>query len=115
MTQILTPIRDWLYVERIRETVTPGGILIPESFRAGKSGHSARLKMEAVRDYFLARVVATGPDVAKSEVSGLEQGDHAFVWSYADGDGSKLFTGETVGEKDHLFIKPKDVLCAVDL
>ncbi len=111
----ISPIRDWLYVERQRQKVTPGGILLPDTFKAGKSGFSARQKMNAVADYFLAKVIATGPEVSKSEVAGLGQDDHCFVWSYADGDGSKLFVGESVGERDRIFVKPKDILCAVDL
>ncbi len=114
-TLTVVPIRDWLYVERIKETKTTGGILLPETFKAGKSGLSARQKMNAIKDHFLVKVLATGPEVQKSEASGLFQGDHALVWSYAEGDGSKLFTGETGGEKDRLFIKPGDVVCAVDL
>jgi co-chaperonin GroES (HSP10) len=110
----ISPIRDWLYVERLREKESPGGIIFPETFKTGKGGFSAREKMNAVKDHFMVRVLATGPEVQRSEVSGLFQGDHALVWSYAAGDGSKLFTGESVGERDRLFIKPNDVVCAVD-
>ncbi len=111
----VVPIRDWLYVERIPERTSPGGIHLVETFRAGKSGLSARERMNAVKDHFMVRVLATGPDVQKSEAAGLFQGDFALVWSFAGGDGSKLMTGENVGEKDRLFIKPNDVVCAVDL
>jgi len=110
----ISPIADWIYVERVREKVTAGGIYLPETFKAGKHGHSAREKMNAVPDHFMARVLATGPAVQRSEAHGLFQGDMALVWSYADGDGSKLYTGESVGERDRLFIKPKDVVCALD-
>lgn len=103
---VIRPLRDQLYVQRIRPTQTEGGILLPETFKAGKSGLSARQKMNAVPDFFLAKVLAVGPE----ERSGLQPGDHTFVWSYADGDGSKLFTGENVGEKDKLFITTKDHL-----
>lgn len=113
--QTVVPIGSWIYVERIREKVSSGGIHLPETFRAGKSGLSARERINAIRDHFLVRVLATGPDVQKSEAAGLFQGDHALIWSYAEGDGSKLYTGESVGEKDRLFIKPNDVVCAVDL
>ena len=113
--ETVVPIGSWIYVERIPEKVSPGGILIPETFRAGKSGLSARERINAIKDHFLVRVLATGPEVQKSEAHGLFQGDHALVWSYAAGDGSKLYTGESVGEKHRLFIKPNDVVCAVDL
>jgi co-chaperonin GroES (HSP10) len=110
--ETVVPIRDNIYVERVPKRVTPGGIHLPETFRAGKSGLSARERMNAIPDHF--RVLATGPEVQKSEAAGLFQGDHALVWSYAKGDGTKLYTGESVGEKDRLFIKPNDVVCAVD-
>ena len=111
---IVIPIRDWLYVEKIPERMSPGGIHLVETFRAGKSGVSARERMNAVKDHFTVRVLATGPEVQRSEASGLFQGDLALVWSYAAGDGSKLFTGETGGEKNRLFIKPNDVVCGLD-
>ena len=111
----VVPIGSWIYVERIAERMSPGGIHLPETFRAGKSGLSARERINAIKDHFMVLVLATGPDVQKSEAAGLLQGDHALVWSYAEGDGSKLYTGESVGEKDRLFIKPGDVVCAVDL
>ncbi len=113
--ETVVPIGTWIYVERIPEKVSPGGIHIPETFRAGKSGLSARERINSIKDHFLVRVLATGPEVQKSEAHGLFQGDHALVWSYAAGDGSKLYTGESVGEKHRLFIKPNDVVCAVDL
>ncbi len=114
-TWTVSPIRDVLYVERMRPKATPGGILLPETFRAGRSGLSARERINSIPDLFLVRVLATGPEVQKSEASGLFQGDHALVWSYAAGDGSKLYTGESVGEMDRLFIRPNDVATAVDL
>jgi co-chaperonin GroES (HSP10) len=106
---VIRPMGDRLYVQRIRETVTAGGIVLPETFKAGKNGFSARQKMNAVKDTFHARVLATGPDVRE-----LAQGDEVIVYSFADGDGSKLYTGDAVGEKDKLFIKMDDVVCAVD-
>ncbi len=113
-TLTVVPIRDWLYVEKVIERLSPGGIHLVECFKAGKSGLSARQRINAIKDHFLVRVLATGPEVQKSEAAGLFQGDHALVWSYAEGDGSKLYTGESGGEKDRLFIKPGDVVCAVD-
>ncbi len=105
----IKPLRDRIYIRKIRETVSSGGIVFPETFRAGKSGHSARLKMNAIQDTFHATVLAVGPESRE-----LAPGDEVIVYSYAEGDGSKLFTGESVGEKDCLFIGPDDVVCAVD-
>ena len=95
---VIRPLRDQLYVQRVRPTQTEGGIVLPATFNYR---FSARQKMNAVPDYFLAKVLAVGPE----ERSGLQPGDHTFVWSYADGDGSKLYVGESVGERDRLFIK----------
>lgn len=97
---VIRPIGAKMYVERIRPKKTEGGLHIPETFKAGKNGLSARERMNGIPDYFLARVLAVGPE----ERSGLQPGDHTFVWSYASGDGSKLYTGDSVGEKDRMFI-----------
>lgn len=108
------PCGTWIYVERIRKTETDGGILIPATF---DHKHSARRRLGAVADHFLVRVLATGPEVARSEAAGLEQGDHALVYSYAeqmDDAHRGLWTGESTGERDRLFIRPGDVVCAVD-
>ncbi len=103
------PTRDNIYVQRERPEQTEGGIIIPATFRAGKNGHSARLKMDATRDYFPAKVLAIGPEVRE-----LKVGDSVLVWTWAEGDGSKLYAGENIGERDRMIIKPDDVLCAVD-
>jgi hypothetical protein len=44
----------------------------------------------------------------------LNQGDEILVWTYAAGDGSKLYTGDSVGEKDKMFVRMDDVVCAVE-
>ena len=85
--------------------------MLPQTF---DHKHSARKRLNAVADHFLVRVLATGPEVARSEAAGLEQGDHALVWSYAEGSGERLWTGESTGERDRLFVRPSDVVCAVD-
>ncbi len=105
---VIRPLRDQLYVQRLRESVSAGGIIFPETF-SPKKKFGARERMNAVPDHFRAKVLATGPDVRE-----LAQGDEVLVWSYADGDGSKLWTGEGVGEKDKLFIKADDVVCALE-
>jgi co-chaperonin GroES (HSP10) len=106
---VIRPLLDNIYVQRLKPSVSPGGIIFPETFKAGKNGRSARQKFAAIPDLFHARVLAVGPDVRE-----LAQGDEVIVYSYADSDGSKVFTGESVGEKDKFFIKPGDVVCAVE-
>ncbi len=107
----IRPLRDLLYVEKIRPTHSPGGLLhLPSTFRAGKGGHSAREKMNATADHFPAKVLAVGPQVRE-----VKPGDTVLVWTFAEGDGSKLWTGDSVGEKDRLFIKPDDIVCAQDV
>jgi co-chaperonin GroES (HSP10) len=104
------PLRNLVYVERIRPEATPGGILIPQTF---DHKHSARLKTAATPDYFPARVLAVGP-----QVRDLKEDDHVFVWTYAEGDGSKLFTGDAEGAlgKDRMFVAwPNDFVCAQDM
>lgn len=112
------PVGSWIYCERIRKTRSDGGLIhLPQTFKAGKHGYSAREKMNAVSDTFLVRVLATGPEVARSEAAGLEQGDHALVYSFADAiddPNSGLWTGESSGESDRLFIRPSDVVCGVE-
>lgn len=103
----IRPLRDLLYVERLRPKMTPGGLHLPETFKAGRTGHSAREKMNAISDTFPARVLAVGPQVRE-----VEPGDEILVLTFADGDGSKLWTGENVGERDRMFIKPDDIVCA---
>lgn len=116
---------DWIYIEKIvpnetalGEEVTEGGIIIPATF---KSGFSARLKVNAIKDTFHARVLSIGRDVRAPD---LAQFDEVIVYTYADSDGSKgvsvnpsidnLFSGESSGEKNRLFIKLDDIVCAVD-
>jgi hypothetical protein len=65
--------------------------------------------MAATRDYFPAEVLAVGPEVRE-----LKSGDHVLVHTWAEGDGSKLYTGDSLGEKDRLILKPNDILCAIE-
>ena len=113
-TLTVVPVGEWIYVERIRRTHTDGGIHLPQTFKAGKHGYSAAQKMNAVQDHFMVRVLATGPEVPNSEAAGLQQGDYALCWAFAEGDGARLWTGESSGEKDRLFVKPSDIVCALD-
>jgi hypothetical protein len=106
---VIRPTGSNIYIQRIRPKMTPGGLHLPETFKAGKNGRSKREEFAAIPDTFHAHVLAVGPDVRE-----LAQGDEVIVFSYADSDGSKVFTGESVGEKDKIFIKPDDIVCVVD-
>jgi co-chaperonin GroES (HSP10) len=102
----IRPLRDRLYVQRLFVASSKGGIIFPKAF---KFGFSARQKINAISDVFRARVLAIGPEVRE-----LVVGDEILVHSYADGDGSTLWTGVSVGEKDRMFIEFKDVVCGVE-
>ncbi len=95
---VIRPIGAKMYVEKIIPKTSHGGIHIPESF---DFKFSAKKKHDAIPDVTLVRVLAVGPD----ERSGLQPGDMTYIWTYASGDGSKLWTGEGVGEKNRFFIK----------
>ncbi len=102
------PLRDLVYVEKVRKTQSDGGILFPQP--GAFCGHSARKKTAATPDYFTARVLSVGPEVRE-----LSPGDEVLVYTYAEGDGSKLYTGENIGERERLIVKyPGDFLCAVE-
>lgn len=105
---VIRPLGVQMYVEKIRPLISDGGIHLPESF---DHKFSAKKKFDAIPDYFIAKVLAVGPD----ERSGLQPGDHTLVWTYAEGDGSKMWTGVSVGEKNRFFIKgtagPHDEKC----
>lgn len=105
----IKPTREKIYIQRLREEQSSGGILFPSCFKAGKNGFSAREKINAVPDTFYARVLAVGPEVRE-----LAPGDEVIVYSYAAGDGKQLWTGTSVGERDKIFIDPDDVVCAVE-
>ena len=107
------PLRNLVLVERVEKRVTDGGIVIPETFDAK---HSPRLKMLAKADYFEVEVKACGP-----EVRDLKPGDHAYVFTFAEGDGTTLYTGTSdtgarADQAKRLFVKwPQDFVCAIDL
>jgi co-chaperonin GroES (HSP10) len=102
------PLGSRIYIQRLRVAESKGGIIFPETFKLRKQ-FSARERLNSVPDLFHAIVLACGPDVRE-----LKQGDEIIVYSFADSDGSKMYTGESAGEKDRLFIEPDDVVCAVD-
>lgn len=99
---MIRPLKDNILIENLdqgRETVTKGGIILPATLQA-------RAKTKA--DLFRAKVVAKGPDAPRE----LEIGSHVLVHTWADGDGSKLYTGENAGTHQR-FIKPDDIVCEV--
>lgn len=104
----IRPLHDRIYIQKLRVAESKGGIIFPETFKLRKQ-FSARERLNSVPDLFHAIVLACGPDVRE-----LAQGDEIIVYSFADSDGSKMYTGESVGEKDRMFIGPDDVVCAVD-
>jgi co-chaperonin GroES (HSP10) len=103
MDGTVRPLGNRLYVERVKRERTEGGIIIPETF---DTKFSARLKHAAVPDYFLARVLAKGEEVRED----IDVGALTYVWTYAEGDGSKLWTGDDSGEKGRMFITERDLV-----
>lgn len=102
----LKPLRNLMHIERVVQEKTPGGLYIPQTF---DHKHRPSLKFDAIRDYFEAKVLAVGP-----EVRDVEPGDHVLVWTFADGDGRQMFTGE--GDDKRLLVRyPDDLVCAVDV
>lgn len=102
--KFIRPLGVQMYVEKIRPLKSESGALhLPESF---DFRFSAKMKHDAIPDFFLAKVLAVGPE----ERSGLQPGDHTFVWSYAEHSklrtdtSAGLMTGESVGEKNRFFI-----------
>jgi co-chaperonin GroES (HSP10) len=100
----VTPLRDLILVERLEghgiEHVTKGGIIIPATTEA-------RAKTKG--DTFRARVIAKGREAPHD----LYVGEVVIVFTWADGDGSKLYTGVEIG-RHRLFIEPKDIVCVVE-
>lgn len=106
--RVLKAHGEWLYIEKIVELKTESGLLhIPQTFDAGSS---PRKKFQAVKDTFRARVLSVGSRVTEP----IRQFDEIIVYTFAEGDGSKLYTGENVGEKRRMFIKAKDVVCVLE-
>lgn len=96
MGEAIRPLRDRIHIRRLEghgiETTTPGGIIIPATTEA---------RAKTKNDYFRAEVLAVGPDVRE-----LAAGEHVLVHTWADGDGSVLYTSGA-------FIGPDDVICVV--
>lgn len=105
--RVLKAHGEWLYVEKIVELRTAGGLHIPQTF---DHRNSVRRKFAAVQDTFRARVLSVGHRVTEP----IEQFDEVVVYTFAEGDGSRLYTGENAGEKLRMFIKQKDVVCVIE-
>lgn len=102
---MLRPLRNLLYVEPIVETVSAGGILLPEDYKARGSKKAVNRP-----DWFRAAVKAVGP-----EVRDVSPGDHVLVHTWAEkADGTRrgLYVGHDV--PGGLLVEPGDVVCAVD-
>lgn len=104
--RVLRAYGEWIYVQKIVEERTSGGLFIPQT---ADYRHKPRLRFASVENTFRARVLSIGPRVDLD----IDQGDEILVYTFAEGDGSKFYTGENVGEKGRLFIKPKDIVCAI--
>ena len=109
----MTPVRNLVLVERIREDVSRSGLLIlPQAF---KRKHPTD-KHKVQPDYWRGRVEAVGPDVRE-----LRPGDEVLVHTWAEiGDG--LYTGidADTGAPARIIPKraflsyPDDIVCALD-
>lgn len=82
-----------------RERTTKGGIVIPATTGA---------KIRTRSDVWRGRVLAKGPDAPPD----LEVGEDVLAYTYAGGDGSKLYSGDAVGGH-RLFVRPDDIVCQV--
>lgn len=105
VTQDIRPQRDLILVEKLEghgiERVTKGGIIIP----ATNESHA-----KTKNDTWRGKVIAKGPK-APSE---LATGDVVMVFTWASGDGTKLYTGHKALTKHQCFIAPDDIVCIVD-
>lgn len=103
MGATIKPLRDLVLVESLdvgREHVTPGGLIIPATIQA-------RAKTKS--DLWRGRVLAVGP-----EVKDFEPGEDVIVHTWADGDGSKLYSGEARLGGHRQLVKQGDIACVVD-
>lgn len=82
-----------------RERTTKGGIVLPATL-------GSRAKTKA--DMWRGKVLAVGPKVTE-----LSVGEHVLVHTWADGDGTQLYTGTPLAGHRRI-IKPDDIVCVVD-
>jgi hypothetical protein len=62
-------------------------------------------------DYFLAEVVAAGP-----EARDIDRGDLTLVYTFADDTSRSTYVGEAKLDEDLLIVRyPDDFVCAVEL
>jgi co-chaperonin GroES (HSP10) len=101
------PLRDLVYVERVRQETSEGGIVLIQDYKARRG---KRLTMQAQPDMWRGRVLAVGP-----KVPDLLEGHEVLVYNWADDPGQQLFTGVSAGEKDRVFVRyPDDLVCALE-
>lgn len=104
---MLRPLRDRILVERLEghgiERVSPGGIIIPAI---------CEKNVQTKSDTFRARVLAIGPEADRELQGDLKPGDEVLLYTF-DGHPDRVFTGDLGGESG-LFVRPDDILCAVE-
>ncbi len=106
MSGTIRPLRDLVYVEKIPRLMSEGGIHIPQAFKARGPGS----RLQGVQDFFHAKVLAVGPEAQRD----VAVGDEALVYTFAEGDGTTLYTGDSVGERNRMFVKyPGDFVCVL--
>jgi chaperonin GroES len=108
------PRNDRILVERLEgrgvESITAGGIIIPAT---------TEKRAKTTADHFRARVVAVGPGEllqnGERDAIDLNPGDEVLVYSFAEdkSDGSALYTGAGGPGRNQLFVRPRDIVCAV--
>lgn len=102
------PLHDQILVERLTgngiERTTPGGIVIPATSEG---------KIRTKDDQFRAKVLAIGPEADRVLVGDLRVGDEVLCHTWHE-DGGKLFTGVQAMGKNEMFIRPNDIICAVE-
>jgi len=100
---LIRPLRNRVLVKPIRETMTAGGLHIPQDYKAIPSRKAVNRP-----DHFLAEVVAVGSEV-KDEALVPGARVSILTWSErADGTRRSMYTGED-GPDGTLFVRwPED-------
>lgn len=101
-------LKNYVLIRRIRPQQTKGGLFVPQTF---DHKHRPVLKLNGMPDYFLAEVVAAGP-----EARDIDRGDLALVYTFADDTSRSTYVGEAKLDEDLLIVRyPDDFVCAVEL
>ena len=109
----MTPLRNLVLVERIREEMSSGGIVLPQAFKRKHPTDKHRVQP----DYWRGRVQAIGPEVRE-----LAEGDEVLIVTWADEGHGGLYTGvdartggpATPFSPRVLVEYPEDIVCAVE-